>query len=253
MPTAAPRPPLPLRSCFVQSLPHNQTALFLTGTWQGHWQLTLVPLPLPAAPVPLEGVLRRRLPHCPCRALGGLALDGPLFYMALERASGLVMVKGTLQDWAVLQSVPVEGVGAGAVVDAVALDPVLGALFVAFHPPGAPSRLYKFNATTLVVYGIKKMRNRGGPLSPSPDGLAQARPRALHLWCSGPFSVPASQPPCGASAGKRPEIANSWYKIANRKQATPRSHLAHVHPCRGRAAIMRDHVVTTLPSCMTMS
>ena len=160
-------PPLYVfRRCILQPLSNNQTSVFLLGQWQGLWQLTQVPLPLPSTPIPLRDTLGPRIPECPCLALGDLTFNGAHYFMALERASGLVLVRGTVEGWGVALSVPVEGVAGGAMVNALVLDPVLEALFVAFNLPDEPSQLYKVNAGTLVVYGIKKMRNRGGPPPP---------------------------------------------------------------------------------------
>ena len=173
MPHPPPHSTPPVRSCVLRPLSNNETALFLTGAWQGQWQLTLLPLPLPNAPVPLQRALR--IPHCgparPCLALGGLAFDGAHFFLALEQKAGLVLVKGTVRGWQVTLSAPVEALGVGPRVNALAADPFLGAVFLAFCLPDRPSELYKVNATTLVVYGIKKMRTRGGAEASSPADL----------------------------------------------------------------------------------
>ena len=154
-----------LRSVAVHSFSNNQTVLHLWGAWQGSWQLVQLPLPLPSDPVSLRGAITIPFPSL---CLGGFVIDGPLFFMALERTSGLVLVRGLVQDWEVVMSQPVEGVGGEAVTNALTSDSFLGALFLAFNNPAEPSQLYKVNATTMLVYGIKKMRNRGGAPHPPP-------------------------------------------------------------------------------------
>ena len=47
-------------------------------------------------------------------------------------------------------------------VSAMAMDSVLGAVFVAARPQSRPSWVYKINATTLITYGIVKLRDRAG-------------------------------------------------------------------------------------------
>ena len=204
-----------IRGCVAQTHANNETALYLIGAWQGRWQMTTLPLPPPRPPIPLQQVLQRGLPLCapttPCLALGGLAFGGGAFFMALERAADLVLARGAVADWRVARSAPVPGVGGGAAVDALAFDPVLGALFLAFHRPGQPSEIYKANATTLVVYGAKAMRARGGhPEVVARLALDLAPRRMYALTAVGPrplvvtfalYAVLRVEPPLADAAG----------------------------------------------------
>ena len=73
------------------------------------------------------------------------------------------------------------------------LDPTLPALFVAANTPSEPSSVYKIRADTLTVYGLTRLRSRGGvPLA--------CDPVSLHVM-SLPLGRSDSQSRTGGSAG----------------------------------------------------
>ena len=141
-------------------------ALFLAGASARAWQVTALPLPFPSDPVPLHDRLAPGVRGCaaptPCHAAGGIAVGGGVAYVALEQAADLTLARVDLRGLRVERSARVEGVGRGARVTAVAMDPVLRAVFLAAHLPQRPSTVYKVHTGTLVPYGVTRMRSRGG-------------------------------------------------------------------------------------------
>ena len=142
----------------------GRPTLLIAGAQHGRWGLTA--LPLDGAPVPRTAHLGPGLPLCappaPCTAVAAMAVAGPLLFLALERATGVVLAKVDLADWGVRASAPVEGVTAGAAVGALALDALTGNVFLVAGPRDGPSTLYKVAGTTLLSYGVHHLRYRAG-------------------------------------------------------------------------------------------
>ena len=142
--------------------------------------------PTRRAPWPTASRSRRCAPPTPCTAAAGLALRNGTLYLALERAAGIVVVALALPpDDAraprVVRAAPLPGVGAGARVSSMTLDPLTGALFVVAHAPSSPSVIYKLNATSLAPYGQAALGSRGGTTEVAEAVVAAPASRALYV------------------------------------------------------------------------
>ena len=209
-----------VRAAMVWAPPGAEPVLLLSGARGAAWGLAAVPLhPLDGATALSDAL---SVPACrgACGALAGVVALDDLLLLVLERPAAVVLARARVPSIAnpasahVLRDAALDWLGVGVTVTALAVDPLLRAVFIATHVAGAPSVVHKVQFDTLAVYGQNRFLSRGATDERIVHFSADAARRelfALSAVSDYPvivrllmYAVTAVEPPLAHAGGRLP-------------------------------------------------